>query len=54
MPDNRVTVDGDGRLTLRYTATNDVPKQKLYEQLKSMLGKLRHERRPPASTASPT
>jgi choline dehydrogenase-like flavoprotein len=38
--ENRVTVDGDGRLTLRYTATNDVPKQKLYAQLKSILGKL--------------
>jgi choline dehydrogenase-like flavoprotein len=38
--DNRVTVDGDGRLTLRYTATNEVPKQKLYGQLKSILGRL--------------
>ena len=38
--DNRVTVDGDGRLTLRYSATNDVPKQRLYAQLKSMLGRL--------------
>jgi choline dehydrogenase-like flavoprotein len=36
--DNRVTVDGDGRLTLRYTASNDEPKQRLYHQLKSMLG----------------
>ena len=26
-PDNRVTVDADGRVTLRYAATNDVPKQ---------------------------
>ena len=43
MPENRVTVDGDGRLTLRYTATNDVPKQRLHDQLKSMLGKLRME-----------
>ncbi len=39
-PENRVTVDGDGRLTLVYTATNDVPKQQLYAKLKSMLGKL--------------
>jgi choline dehydrogenase-like flavoprotein len=38
--DNRVTVDGDGRLTLRYSATNDVPKQRLYAQLKSILGRL--------------
>jgi choline dehydrogenase-like flavoprotein len=43
MPDNRVTVDGDGRLTLRYSPTNDVPKQRLHAQLKSMLGKLRME-----------
>jgi choline dehydrogenase-like flavoprotein len=43
-PDNRVTVDGDGKLTLRYTSTNDVPKKKLLEQLRSMLKPLRmHE-----------
>ena len=40
LPDNRVTVDQDGKLTLSYTATNDVPKQKLYDKLRSMLGKL--------------
>jgi choline dehydrogenase-like flavoprotein len=39
-PDNRVTVDRDGRLTLRYTATNDVPKEQLYAKLRSMLGRL--------------
>ena len=38
--DNRVTVDGQGRLTLSYTPTNDVPKQKLFEKLESLLGKL--------------
>jgi choline dehydrogenase-like flavoprotein len=43
MPENRVTVDGDGRLTLRYSPTNDMPKQQLHAQLKSMLGKLRME-----------
>jgi len=43
LPENRVTIDRDGKLTLAYTATNDVPKQKLYDQLKSMLGKLRME-----------
>src|SRR4029453_11598354 len=43
MPDNRVTVDGDGRLTLAYTPTNDKPKQELYKQLHSMLGKLHME-----------
>ena len=40
MPDNRVTVDKDGRLTLVYTATNEVPKQQLYDKLRSLLGKL--------------
>jgi choline dehydrogenase-like flavoprotein len=40
MPENRVTVDKDGKLTLRYRATNEVPKEKLYEKLKSILGKL--------------
>jgi choline dehydrogenase-like flavoprotein len=36
-PDNRVTVDGEGRVTLAYTPTNDEPKQRLFHQLKSML-----------------
>ena len=36
-PDNRVTVDGEGRVTLVYTPTNDEPKQRLFHQLKSML-----------------
>lgn len=39
-PDNRVTVDGDGRLTLAYTPNNQVAKQKLYEKLRSMLSQL--------------
>jgi len=39
-PENRVTVDGDGRVTLRYTPTNDVPKKELYARLRSMLGHL--------------
>src|SRR5262249_20706526 len=39
-PENRVTVDGEGKLTLAYTPTNDVPKAKLLETLRSMLGKL--------------
>ncbi len=43
LPENRVTVDGDGRLTLAYRATNDVPKQELYRKLKSILGQLRME-----------
>ena len=36
-PDNRVTIDRDGRLTLSYTPNNQVPKQKLYDKLRSML-----------------
>jgi choline dehydrogenase-like flavoprotein len=39
-PDNRVTVDSDGRTTLAYKATNDVPKEDLYKKLHSMLGDL--------------
>jgi choline dehydrogenase-like flavoprotein len=42
-PDNRVTVDEEGKLTLRYKATNDKPKEQLYGQLKSMLHKLHME-----------
>jgi choline dehydrogenase-like flavoprotein len=41
--DNRVTVDGDGKLTIAYTPSNDVPKKQLYEQLRSIVGKLRME-----------
>ena len=40
LPENRVTVDKDGRLTLSYTFTNDVPKRQLDEKLRSLLGKL--------------
>jgi len=40
MPENRVTVDSKGNLTLAYTPTNEVPKQELYDKLKSVLGKL--------------
>jgi choline dehydrogenase-like flavoprotein len=43
MPDNRVTVDREGKLTLAYTSSNDVPKQELYQKLRSILGKLRME-----------
>jgi choline dehydrogenase-like flavoprotein len=39
-PNNRVTVDKEGKLTLHYTPNNQVPKQKLYEKLKSMLDHL--------------
>ena len=43
LPGNRVTVDREGRLTLAYTPSNEVPKQKLYVKLRSILGKLRME-----------
>jgi choline dehydrogenase-like flavoprotein len=39
-PDNRVSVDADGRLTLAYTPNNQVPKGKLYEKLRSILGRI--------------
>ncbi len=38
--ENRVTVDSKGRVRLSYEATNEVPKQQLFERLKSMLGRL--------------
>jgi choline dehydrogenase-like flavoprotein len=38
--ENRVTVDEQGTITIAYRATNDEPKDRLYEQLKSMLGHL--------------
>ena len=39
-PENRVTVDREGRVTLSYRPSNEVPKERLYHQLKSMLGHL--------------
>jgi choline dehydrogenase-like flavoprotein len=39
-PNNRVTVGKDGKVTLSYKPNNQVPKQKLYEKLKSMLNHL--------------
>ena len=39
-PNNRITVDKEGKITLSYTPNNLVPKQKLYEKLKSMLNHL--------------
>jgi choline dehydrogenase-like flavoprotein len=43
LPENRVTVDREGKVTLTYTPSNEVPKRQLYERLKSMLGKLHME-----------
>jgi choline dehydrogenase-like flavoprotein len=39
-PENRVTVDRDGKLTLSYTETNGEAKKRLYAKFKSLLGKL--------------
>ena len=39
-PDNRVTIEKDGNIKLSYTPNNQVPKQKLYDKLKSMLNHL--------------
>ncbi len=39
-PNNRVTLGKDGNICLSYTPNNQVPKQKLYEKLKSMLSHL--------------
>jgi choline dehydrogenase-like flavoprotein len=39
-PENRVTLDGDGNVRLSYTPSNDESKRRLYEKLKSILGKL--------------
>jgi choline dehydrogenase-like flavoprotein len=46
-PENRITVDGEGTITIAYTATNDEPKKRLHQQLTSMLGDLgmHHEHR---------
>jgi choline dehydrogenase-like flavoprotein len=39
-PENRVTLRGDGSIALSYTLSNEVPAQKLYDQLRSILGHL--------------
>ena len=39
-PENRVTVDGEGRLTLSYRSSNDGARDRLFEQLRSLLGHL--------------
>jgi choline dehydrogenase-like flavoprotein len=37
-PENRVTLNRDGEISISYTQTNQVPQERLYNQLKSMLG----------------
>ena len=39
-PENRVTLRDDGSMRLSYAPNNDEPKQRLFHQLKSMLGRL--------------
>jgi choline dehydrogenase-like flavoprotein len=39
-PKNRVTLDKDNKVVLRYSFNNQVPTKRLYERLKSMLGPL--------------
>jgi choline dehydrogenase-like flavoprotein len=39
-PENRVTVSAAGAITLDYTPSNQVPKRKLYDKLKSLLNRL--------------
>ena len=36
-PENRVTLDREGRIRLSYTQTNEEPKKRLYHKLKSLL-----------------
>jgi choline dehydrogenase-like flavoprotein len=40
LPDNRVTLDGDGNIRLAYTPSNLEPQKRLYGKLKSLLGSL--------------
>ncbi len=38
LPENRVTVDKAGTITIVYHPSNEEPKKRLYAQLRSMLG----------------
>jgi choline dehydrogenase-like flavoprotein len=40
LPDNRVSLDGNGNVTLNYKATNDGARDRLFKQLRSLLGHL--------------
>lgn len=39
-PENRISVDREGNITLSYTPSNQIAKQKLYDKLKSLLNHL--------------
>jgi choline dehydrogenase-like flavoprotein len=43
LPENRVTLNRDGKIALAYRPTNDMPKQELYGKLRSIVGKLHME-----------
>jgi choline dehydrogenase-like flavoprotein len=40
VPENRVTLTGDGHIQISYTASNEEPKERLYHQLKEIVGDL--------------
>jgi choline dehydrogenase-like flavoprotein len=40
LPENRVTLAGDGNVQISYTASNEEPKKRLFHQLKEMLADL--------------
>ncbi len=40
LPENRVTLTGDGKVQISYTSSNDQAKERLFDQLKSMLADL--------------
>ena len=40
LAENRVSLDGDGNVTLSYKSTNDGARDRLFEQLRSLLGHL--------------
>ncbi len=42
LPDNRVTLDGDGNVHLAYTSTNDEEADRLYHELKKILNHVGH------------
>jgi choline dehydrogenase-like flavoprotein len=40
LPENRVTLAGDGNIQISYSASNEVAKERLYHELRSMLGRI--------------
>ncbi len=49
LAENRVTLAADGNVQISYTASNEEPKNRLFDQLKEMLADLGHAPRPPAA-----